>query len=111
MYENKRGVSVSEIPLLNRVRASLFEVIDPELGVNIMDLGLIYGVILDTDDNVTVRMTLTTPGCPMSDSIQNGVKYRVSQINGVGEVTIDLVFEPRWSPAKMTERCKKFLWK
>lgn len=97
--------------LFNKVRASLFEVIDPELGVNIMDLGLIYGVIMDEKNNVTIRMTLTTPGCPMSDSIQNGVKYRVSQLEGVGDVTVQLVFEPRWSPAKMTERCKQFLWK
>lgn len=101
-----------QMPLLNRVRASLFEVIDPELGVNIMDLGLIYGVIVDEDTNhVTVRMTLTTPGCPMSDSIQNGVKFRVKQIEGVGEVEVDLVFEPRWDPGKMSERCKAFLWK
>lgn len=101
-----------QMPLLNRVRASLFEVIDPELGVNIMDLGLIYGVIVDEEtNNVTIRMTLTTPGCPMSDSIQNGVKYRVRQIDEVQEVNVDLVFEPRWDPGKMSERCKQFLWK
>jgi len=98
--------------LLSRVRASLFEVIDPELGVNIMDLGLIYGIFVDEETNdVTIRMTLTTPGCPMSDSIQNGVKFRVQQIKGVNDIKIDLVFEPRWTPAKMTQRCKEFLWR
>src|SRR5690625_2511476 len=98
--------------LLSRVRASLFEVIDPELGVNIMDLGLIYGVIVDeSNNNVTVRMTLTTPGCPMADSIKKGVEFRVRQIKGVGEIKIDLVFDPPWTPAKMTERCKQFLWR
>ncbi len=98
--------------LLSKVRASLFEVIDPELSVNIMDLGLIYGVFVDEATNdVTVRMTLTTPGCPMSDSIQNGVKYRIKQFPEVADVTIDLVFEPRWTPANMTQRCKEFLWR
>lgn len=98
--------------LLSKVRASLFEVIDPELGVNIMDLGLIYGVIVDENTNdVTVRMTLTTPGCPMSDSLKKGVKYRVRQIADVGEITVELVFDPAWTPAKMTDRCKQFLWR
>ena len=98
--------------LLSKVRASLFEVIDPELGVNIMDLGLIYGVIVDENTNdVTVRMTLTTPGCPMSDSLKKGVEYRVRQIAEVGEITVELVFDPPWTPAKMTDRCKQFLWR
>lgn len=95
--------------LLTKVGASLFEVIDPELGVNIMDLGLIYDIILDDNDNVNVKMTLTTPGCPLHDSITNGVKYRVSQIEGVGEVIVDLVWDPPWTPDKMSKKCREFL--
>jgi len=92
-----------------KVGASLFDVIDPELGVNIMDLGLIYGIVLDHDDNVTIKMTLTTPGCPLHDSITKGVKYRVRQVEGVGEVTVDLVWEPAWTPDKMSEKCRALL--
>ncbi|WP_106498032.1 metal-sulfur cluster assembly factor [Lentibacillus sp. Marseille-P4043] len=95
--------------LLTKVGASLFEVIDPELGVNIMDLGLIYGIVLDDDDNVKINMTLTTPGCPMHDSIAKGVKYRVSQIEGVGEIDVNLVWEPAWSPDKMSDKAKEML--
>ncbi|SDQ88060.1 metal-sulfur cluster assembly factor [Virgibacillus salinus] len=92
-----------------RVGATLFEVIDPELGVNIMDLGLIYGIEVDFDDNIRIVMTLTTPGCPMHDSIKSGVLHRVSQVEGVGEIKIDLVWEPAWTPVKMSDRAKEML--
>lgn len=95
--------------LLKRAKAALFEVIDPELGVNIMDLGLIYGVIIDENNNATIQMTLTTPGCPMSESIQNGVKYRIKMINGINDVAVLLTFDPPWTPERMTDRCKAFL--
>lgn len=95
--------------LLNEVRASLFEVIDPELGVNIMDLGLIYGVLVDDENNVIVRMTLTTPGCPLHDSITKGVEYRIQQIKRVRDIKVELIWDPPWSPARMTDRCKEFL--
>lgn len=97
------------MPLATKVGAALFDVIDPELGVNIMDLGLIYGVALDHDHHVTIKMTLTTPGCPLHDSITNGVKYRVKQVEGVSDVTVDLVWEPAWTPDKMSDKCKAFL--
>ncbi|WP_099157201.1 metal-sulfur cluster assembly factor [Virgibacillus ndiopensis] len=95
--------------LATEVEASLFEVIDPELGVNVMDLGLIYGVDVDDNNNVNITMTLTTPGCPMHDTISNGVNYRVSQIEGIGEIDVKVVWEPAWSPAKMTDRAKEML--
>lgn len=95
--------------LLTKVGASLFEVIDPELGVNIMDLGLIYGINLDDDDNVKITMTLTTPGCPMHESIAKGVKYRINQIEGVGDINVDLVWDPAWTPNKMSDRAKEML--
>ncbi|TRM11900.1 DUF59 domain-containing protein [Lentibacillus cibarius] len=95
--------------LENKVGAALFEVIDPELGINIMDLGLVYGIAVDVEDNVNIIMTLTTPGCPMHDSIKAGVERRISQIDGIGDINIDLVWEPAWTPAKMSERAQEML--
>lgn len=91
------------------VEQSLYDVIDPELGINIVDLGLVYGVCSDENNNVIITMTLTTPGCPMHDSITNGVKHRVSQLEEVGEVEVNLVWEPEWSPSKMSDRAKELL--
>lgn len=95
--------------LVSKVGASLFEVIDPELGINIMDLGLIYDIIADDDDNINIRMTLTTPGCPMHKSITNGVTYRVQQVSGVNEVAVNMVWEPAWTPDKMSDKAKAVL--
>jgi metal-sulfur cluster biosynthetic enzyme len=95
--------------LETKIGAALFEVIDPELGINIMDLGLIYGIGVYEDNDVLIKMTLTTPGCPMHDSILNGVKYRVSQVEGVGEVIVDLVWDPAWNPDKMSDKAKEML--
>lgn len=91
------------------VEKSLYDVVDPELGINIVDLGLVYGVCSDENNNVIITMTLTTPGCPMHDSITNGVKHRVSQLEEVGEVEVNLVWEPEWSPSKMSDRAKELL--
>ena len=92
---------------LNRefVLDALHEVIDPELGYNIVDLGLIYG--LDVDSGVIkVTMTMTTPGCPAQDYILSGVYERGISLPGVQDVTIDVVWEPAWSPQKMTPLAK-----
>lgn len=91
------------------VHDALFDVIDPELGINVMDLGLVYGVSFDDDNNVNTVMTLTTPGCPLHDNIKTGVKHRVSQIEGVGDVNVSLVWKPAWTPAEMSDRAKKML--
>lgn len=58
------------------VQDALYDVIDPELGINIVDLGLVYGIDVDEDNNVRITMTLTTPGCPLHESIENGVTSR-----------------------------------
>lgn len=80
----------------------LHGVIDPEVGINIVDLGLVYGITAD-DDNVRVTMTLTTPGCPLHETIAEAVdtslRYFISDIE---TVTVDLVWEPSWSPALIT---------
>jgi metal-sulfur cluster biosynthetic enzyme len=95
---------------LEEVETALCDVIDPELGINIVDLGLVYGVSSDEKNNVIITMTLTTPGCPMHDSISKGVEQRLSSINGIGKIDVDLVWEPAWSPANMSESAKESLW-
>lgn len=78
------------------VREALKEVIDPELGINIVDLGLIYDVRVDRGE-VEVELTLTTPGCPLAPVIDQMVKEKVGAVVGVTEVTVDLVWDPPWT--------------
>ncbi len=84
---------------------ALKSVIDPEIGINIVDLGLIYDVKIDKE-NVTVVMTLTTPGCPMGFMFDREVVKTVKKIKGVKKVTVDLTFEPPWTPEKMSKEAK-----
>ncbi|HET9661608.1 MAG TPA: metal-sulfur cluster assembly factor [Thermomicrobiales bacterium] len=87
----------------------LHSVIDPEVGINIVDLGLVYGVDIDGDD-VKVTMTLTTPGCPLHDTIAEAVDTSIHYFVPYCEnVSIDLVWEPRWSPSMITEAGLKAL--
>lgn len=96
--------------LKEEVMEALHDVMDPELGVNIVDLGLVYGVDIDDDRNVVVTMTLTTPGCPMHDSISYGIRNRLGVIDNIGNVDVNLVWEPQWDPSRMSDAAKKFLW-
>lgn len=84
------------------VYAALREVIDPEIGCNIVDLGLVYDVSI-RGDAVLVRMTLTTPGCPMSESLAWGVKQAVLNLLPVTEAGVELVWDPPWNPAMLTD--------
>lgn len=90
------------------IREWLKEVYDPELGVNIVDLGLVFD-IRDQGDSVFVQMTLTTPGCPMHDTIVGGVRRVLEEQLGINEVEVELVWEPRWSPHMMSEEAKREL--
>lgn len=84
------------------VMAALKEVFDPELGINVVDLGLVYGVEIE-DDDITVRMTLTTPGCPLHDTLTEAVDEAVRYFNpSAKSVTVDLVWTPRWKPEMIT---------
>jgi len=80
----------------------LRQVIDPEIGGNLVDLGLIYDVAI-AGAKVKVTMTLTTPGCPMHESLCAGVQAAVLNLAGVAEVAVDLAWDPPWHPAMMTE--------
>ncbi len=82
---------------------ALRQVYDPEIPVNVYDLGLIYEVKVDEDHNVYIQMTLTAPNCPMADYVVDQVKTAVQDVPGVVDVTIDLVFEPVWDKSRMSE--------
>lgn len=86
----------------------LGEVIDPELGVDIVNLGLVYGVEISATA-VVVRMTLTTPGCPLGAYLDDEVTRCLAQLPGAPRVLVDLAWEPRWSPAMMTDEAKRLL--
>lgn len=81
---------------------TLRQVVDPEIDCNIVDLGLIYGLAID-GSKVTVTMTLTTPGCPMHESIAWGVKTALLNLEGVDDVEVNVVWDPPWTPARMSE--------
>lgn len=83
-------------------------VIDPELGCNIVDLGLVYAVDI-ADAVATVTMTLTTPGCPMHQSIGDGVTRMLSTIDGIRDVQVKIVWEPPWQVSMMSDDAKKQL--
>jgi len=90
------------------IRERLKEVYDPELGVNIVDLGLVYEIQFH-DGNAVVEMTLTTPGCPMHDTISGGVERALMSIPEVHTVKVDVVWEPAWSPSMMSDEAKEQL--
>ena len=91
-----------------KVIDALKEVYDPEIPVNVVDLGLIYDVVLD-DGDVSVNMTLTAAGCGMGPYIAQQAEWAISEIDGVEDVKVELVFDPPWSPDRITEDGKKLL--
>jgi FeS assembly SUF system protein len=88
------------------VIAALKDIFDPEIPVNIYDLGLIYGVDVDSDSGVVVTMTLTTPHCPVAESMPGEVELRVSAVPGVRDAEVNLVWDPPWDPAKMSDEAR-----
>jgi len=97
----------------DKVREALKQVIDPELFVNIVDLGLIYEIKVDENEagasDVQVNMTMTSPACPAGPQLLGQSKDFVSRLEGVGEVDIRLVMDPPWTPDRMTEDAKDTL--
>jgi FeS assembly SUF system protein len=85
---------------------ALCKVFDPEIPVNIYDLGLIYDVIIDDDANVDVKMTLTTPGCPVAQTFPGTVEQAVNSVEGVNDCIVELVWDPPWTQERMTEAAK-----
>ncbi len=89
--------------LLNEqtVLEAMRQVIDPEIDCNVVDLGLVYGITI-TGTKVTVQMTLTTPGCPMGESIAQGAQWALLGIAGVEDAVVEIVWDPPWNPSMMT---------
>jgi len=91
------------------VRKALRAVKDPELNLNIIDLGLVYDIETSEDGDVRVKMTLTSPGCPAGGEILQGVQEVASDLEGVRSVDVELVWEPYWTPERMDPRVRAFL--
>ena len=84
-------------------------VIDPELGVNIVDLGLVYDIATGPHGVVEIEMTLTTPGCPLGGFLDDQIRACLAQVPQVSDVRVQLVWEPPWDPAAMSEQAKEQL--
>ena len=85
---------------------ALKDIYDPEIPVNIYDLGLIYGVDVDAEGAAVITMTLTTPHCPVAESMPGEVELRVSSVPGVRDAEVNLVWDPPWDPAKMSDEAR-----
>ena len=92
--------------LYEGVVEALKDIFDPEIPVNIYDLGLIYGVEVTDDGHAVVTMTLTTPHCPVAESMPQEVELRVEAVPGIRDAEVNLVWEPAWSPATMTDEAR-----
>lgn len=101
------AVSQDEIERLTRdIVAAIKTVYDPEIPVDIYELGLIYRIDLSDDRDVTVEMTLTAPGCPVAGIMPGWVENAVRSVEGVRDVVVEMVFEPPWTPAHMSDEAK-----
>ena len=92
--------------LKDKVIAEIKKIYDPEIPVNIYELGLIYNINIDNSNNVKIDMTLTTPNCPVAESLPNEVKNSVKEIKEVKDVDLKLVWEPPWDKSMMSEAAK-----
>lgn len=106
MENNENQIDKDYLQLEVEIMNALKEIYDPEIPVNIYDLGLIYEIDVDDYDNVEIKMTLTAPNCPVADSLPIEVKERVKAVEGVNNVNLELVFDPPWGPAMMSEEAK-----
>ncbi len=89
------------------VRDTLKNVLDPELGYNIVDLGLVYDVTVDQERNIRILLTLTSPGCPLGDVIEKNIRDCLRLLATVGTITVTLTFAPPWSPAKASAELQR----
>ena len=87
-----------EISLVDSVKSSLKRVVDPEIGINIVDLGLVYEINVNQENDVQVLMTLTAPNCPFGDMIMMETEFAVRSVKDVNLVKINLTFDPPWNP-------------
>ena len=95
---------------MSDIKSKVIEVVkkiyDPEIPVNIYELGLIYKIEVDEKNKVNIDMTLTSPNCPVAESLPNNVKENIKKVEGVSDVNLNLVWEPPWDKDKMSEAAK-----
>lgn len=101
------GVETAEITE-NDIREALKECYDPEIPINIVDLGLIYGIEIE-EGNVSITMTLTTMGCPVADSIERDVIRKILDLEGAEHVEVEFVYDPPWNPDMVSDEGRKQL--
>ena len=92
-----------------KIMEALKSVYDPEIGIDIVNLGLIYDLSIDDSGNVSIKMTLTTPACPLAGTVEESVKAVVSAIDGVENVNVEIVWDPPWNPSMMSDEAKEML--
>lgn len=97
--------SVTEYQILE----SLKQCMDPEIPISVVDMGLIYGININQDNKVDIKMTMTTRGCPLHDTLVTDVKRYVNKVPGVAGVNVEIVWEPAWTPEKMSDEGKKLI--
>lgn len=100
-----QSTPVTSVDILEAMK----DVYDPEIPVNVVDLGLVYDVAVDGNNKVRVQMTLTAPGCGMGPYIAQQAEWRLAELNGVEDVEVEIVFDPPWTPDRITEDGKKLL--
>lgn len=98
--------SINELVIEAQVLEALRTCFDPEIPVNIYELGLIYNVNVEEGGAVTITMTLTSPHCPAAQSMPSEIEEKVKAVSGVSDVKIDLVWDPPWDPSKMSEAAR-----
>ena len=92
--------------LKEKIITEVKKIYDPEIPVNIYELGLIYDIIIEKDNNVKINMTLTSPNCPVAESLPKEVKDGIMQVEGIDNVDLDLVWDPPWDKDRMSEAAK-----
>ena len=104
---NHRTTDISGFDELHdQVVEALKQIFDPEIPVNIYDLGLVYSVNIDPEANVAIEMTLTAPGCPVAQTFPGTVEGEVNGVEGVNSTQVELIWDPPWTPDRMTEAAK-----
>lgn len=98
--------TIDSLVLEEQVLEALRTCYDPEIPVDIYELGLIYGIQVSADGEVTVTMTLTAPSCPAAQSLPEEVERKIKAIPGIGNVRVDVVWDPPWDPSKMSDAAR-----
>ena len=94
---------------IDQVRSSLKQCMDPEVPLSIVDMGLVYGIDISDNNDVNIKMTMTTKGCPLHDTMVDDVKRYTKKVPGVNNVNVDIVWDPPWSMDKMSDEAKALM--